>query len=89
MMPRFDLEDAIMQAWQTESDLKLFLEILLDKPENFKEDDIANTVLGLAHIHSLRMEKLWDSFTQTFNIDEHRSNHEKAGMENSSELERP
>jgi hypothetical protein len=70
---RFNLEDAIMQAWQTEQDLKLFLEYYMDASEAMSEDEVANTVLGIEKIHSIRMSKLWQVYKQTFKLDEYRA----------------
>jgi hypothetical protein len=70
-MNRFDLEEAIMQAWQTEQDLKLFLEYYMDASEAMSEDEVANTVLGIEKIHSIRMSKLWQVYKQTFKLDEY------------------
>jgi hypothetical protein len=77
MTNRFDLEEAIMQAWQTEQDLKLFLEYYMDASEAMSEDEVANTVLGIEKIHSIRMSKLWQVYKQTFKLDEYRA--EKCG----------
>lgn len=69
-MNRFDLEEAIMQAWHTEQDLELFLEHYMDGAKEMSEDDVSNAILGLWKIHSMRMCKLWQVFQQTFKLDE-------------------
>jgi hypothetical protein len=68
MTNRFDLEDAIMAAWQTENDLELFLERHIDG-EKMSSDDVDNVILGLAKIHAMRMEKLWSVFKQVHHLD--------------------
>ena len=70
MIDRFDLEQAIMQVWQTAEDLNLFLECHIDG-EEMSSDDVDNIILGLAKIHSLRCEKLWQVYKQTFKVDEY------------------
>ena len=61
---RFDLEQAIHQAWQTEQDLYLIYETTLDGRDKLTEDEIANRLLGLSCLHSDRMNKLWVVFEQ-------------------------
>lgn len=70
-MDRFDLEDTIMAAWQTENDLELFVEQYYDGSKIMSQDDVANVLIGLKEIHSLRMNKLWDTFTKTYKLDNH------------------
>jgi hypothetical protein len=66
MTTRFDLEEAILQAWQTEQDLALLLEHHLDCADPaMSEDDIANAILGIKEIHAMRMCKLWAVFTKS------------------------
>ena len=68
MKDRFNLEDAIMAAWQTENDLELFVEQYYD---GMSQDDVVNVLIGLKNLHSLRMNKLWDTFTKTYKLDNH------------------
>ena len=58
---RFDLEDAIMQAWQTEQDLELVYESLYEELA-IENDVFGNFMLGLKYLHSARMNKVWSAF---------------------------
>ena len=57
---RFDLEDAIMKAWQTSDDLKLLYENI----ENIDEDQTMNVLIGLHQLNEMRFNKLWNTFEQ-------------------------
>lgn len=72
MADRFDLESAITAAWQTENDLELFVEQYYDGSKIMSQDDVANVLIGLKELHSLRMNKLWDTFTRTYKLDDYR-----------------
>lgn len=63
-MNRFDLEDKITAAWQTENDIDLIYRRLCDAPSPMTEDDIANAMLGLRSIFNMRMDELWEVFTK-------------------------
>ena len=58
---RFDLEEAIMAAWQTEKDIELVYESLYEELA-IDNDVFANFMLGLAYLHSARMSKVWSAF---------------------------
>ena len=63
MSANTDLEEAIMQAWQTENDIDAVFQgsdVDLSKPENI--DRLHNQLVGLKELHSFRMNKLWESF---------------------------
>lgn len=72
MTDRFDLESAITAAWQTENDLDLFIEQYYDGSQIMSQDDVANVLIGITELHALRMNKLWDTFTRAYKLDEHR-----------------
>lgn len=57
-----NLEDAIMQAWQTENDIDLLYQQYLDRETPFTENEVSTILLGLKEIHSMRMDKLWGEF---------------------------
>jgi hypothetical protein len=60
---RFDLEQAIMNAWATSEDLDLVYHNTDNLTLNPKDCDILqNQMLGLKYIFELRMEKVWDVF---------------------------
>lgn len=77
MADRFDLESAITAAWQTENDLELFVEQYYDGSKIMSQDDVANVLIGLKELHGLRMNKLWDTFTRSYKLDDYReANHD-------------
>jgi len=55
---RFDLEQAIMEAWQTSSDIKMVYNSL----EGMNEDQVMGAVDGLYLFSNMRFEKLWETF---------------------------
>jgi hypothetical protein len=55
---RFDLEQAIQTAWLTRDDLNMFISAKFDT--GMTEDQEANVLVGLAQIHDIRMQKVWD-----------------------------
>jgi hypothetical protein len=63
MKNRFDLENDIMDAWQTVSDIDL----IYHNTDNLKLspadcDNLQNQLLGLKHITDLRFKKLINTF---------------------------
>jgi hypothetical protein len=60
---RFDLEQAIMNAWATSEDLDLVYHNTDNLHLNSKDCDILqNQMLGLKYLFELRMEKVWSIF---------------------------
>jgi|TARA_B110000503_G_scaffold34937_1_gene57097 hypothetical protein len=60
---RFDLEQAIMNAWSTCDDIDLIYHNTDKLDLNAKDcDDLQNQLLGLRSIAELRFEKVWDIF---------------------------
>ena len=57
---RFDLEQAIMEAWQVVSDLKLLTERL----EYMNEDQVFSAMHGLQIFADMRCESLWNTYEQ-------------------------
>jgi hypothetical protein len=62
---RFDLEAAIMSAWNTSEDIDL----IYHNTDNLKLDaeycdTLQNQLLGLKYINDLRMSKVWDVFEE-------------------------
>lgn len=57
---RFDLEQAIMEAWQVVNDLKL----LTNRLEYMNEDQVFSAVHGLQIFADMRCESLWNTFEQ-------------------------
>ena len=59
---QFDLEQQIMQAWNTKEDLELFLERYMDDPKPMSEDEVHNVVYGIVCMHELRCQKAFKTF---------------------------
>lgn len=60
---RFDLEQAIMNAWATSEDLDLVYHNTDNLNLSNKDcDTLQNQMLGLKYLFELRMEKVWDVF---------------------------
>ena len=60
---RFDLEQAIMNAWATSEDLDLVYHNTDNLNLTSKDaDTIQNQMLGLKYLFELRMEKVWSIF---------------------------
>lgn len=67
---RIHLEDAIMDVWQTEKDLKGFIELLVDHPDvRLDEQEVWNYVDSIRKVHDMRMHVLMDTFAQAFHLD--------------------
>jgi|TARA_B110000858_G_scaffold29865_1_gene32316 hypothetical protein len=62
---RFDLEQAIMVAWNTCEDIDLIYHNTDNLNLNAKDcDNLQNQLLGLKHITELRFEKMWHIFEE-------------------------
>ena len=59
---QFDLEQQIMQMWNTKEDLELFLEGYMDNPTPMSEDEVHNIVYGIVCVHDLRCQKAFKTF---------------------------
>ena len=74
MKTRFDLEQDILNVTGMTQDLDTLLWRIMDSPEGpLTEDDLANIIIGLRYTLQLRCDKLWDTFTQVFELDQYRS----------------
>lgn len=70
MKDRFDLETAINDVLYTEKDIDALLWRIMDSPDGpLTDDDLANYLLGLKTILSLRGEILWDTYCQFLELD--------------------
>ena len=57
---RFDLEEAIMNAWRTSDDIKAFY----NSSEYMDEDQVMNALMGLEIFAEMRFNELWNTFEQ-------------------------
>ena len=60
---RFDLEEAIMNAWRTTDDIKAFYK----SSEYMDEDQTMNALLGLEIFAEMRFNELWNTFEKCIN----------------------
>lgn len=58
MSNQFDLEQDIMTAWTTADDINL----LLHSYDRLSEDQRMNTLIGIHQMHTMRMNKLFETF---------------------------
>ena len=58
MSTQFDLEEHIMSAWSTEDDIRL----LTNRYDSLNEDQRLNALIGIQQMHSLRMNRLFETF---------------------------
>lgn len=68
-LDRFALEEAIMQARQTEEDIRLLSEAFYDGDTIYTPDKQMNALMGLAEIAEARNDKLWVVFCKLFGLD--------------------
>ena len=59
MYNRFDLEDSIMKAWNTEEEITLLLE---DCVKDMPREKYEETILGISRLHGARMQKVMEVF---------------------------
>ena len=60
MSDRFDLEQNILDCWKITDDIDLLFRNVME--EELDKDKIANALLGLQTIYSMRFEQLWQTF---------------------------
>jgi hypothetical protein len=61
-MKIFGLEQEIMNAWRVVDDIDLLYENVIET--DMSTDDIANVLLGLKGVYSMRFQKLFDAFEE-------------------------
>lgn len=71
MNDKYDLEQAIMLAWQTSEDLDLLYKHHGDHPVPMTEDEVGNALWGIKILHDMRMEKLMDTYCRKFELNQY------------------
>ena len=62
---RFDFEQLILECWRVTDDIQTVNEYLLDAPlEENRQDKIANMLLGIEALYSVKFDKLFRQFEQ-------------------------
>lgn len=72
-----DMEDAIMQVWQTSDDLNLFFRYHGDAERPMTEDEVANTLLGLKMLHDMRCWNAMDVHCRVHELNQYCTDPEK------------
>lgn len=68
-MDRFDLENKIMELHSMVDCLHDIVHGVLE--EQLATDEIATAIEGVAVVHRLKINQLFDTFQQVFNLDEY------------------
>lgn len=61
-MNRFDLEEAITEAFTANEELETLLYRIGDSPVTPSEDELMNILIGIIALNKIRYEKLWNTF---------------------------
>ena len=89
---RFNLEEEIMNVWQTRDDLDAVTERIIDDPAGpMTEDQTANVLIGLSELFETRCKKLWKVFEtmvkeKSFNENNNGTKENKTYKENTQTL---
>jgi hypothetical protein len=75
-----DLEQAIMQCWQTSDDLDLFFRYHGDAPNPMTEDEVANTLIGLKLLNDMRVWNAQDTHCKVFELNQYCTDPEKLAV---------
>lgn len=67
MTDRFDVEQGILSCWHVTDDIDLLYKQVMEGDPT--TDDIANTLLGIKHIYSMRFNNLFNDFEQSIGND--------------------
>ena len=78
----FDLENAIMQCWQTSDDLELFFRYHGDAEKPMTEDEVANTILGIQLLNKMRIWHAQDMHCRVFELNQYCTDPEKLAVRN-------
>lgn len=71
MKNRFDLEEHIMDIWNTVADIKLATETIYDDEEAYDKDKIFHLYYGIAEILEAKLLRLENTFNQVFELNEY------------------
>ena len=81
-MDRFDLESRITELYSLVDSLNDISYGIVEG--DLPRDETANAVDGLAVVTKLKIEKLFDTFTQVFFLDKYRKNYDECCEEQES-----
>lgn len=84
-MDRFDLENRITELYSIVDSMNDISYGILEN--DLSRDDTCNAIDGLAVVTKLKIEKLFDTFTQVFFLDQYRKNFDECCDEQESVVE--
>lgn len=71
MKNRCDLEQDLTTFSMIIEELEMLHEQLLENPRPMSQDEMSNYIFALQHMCQLRYQRVWDTFCQTFKLDEY------------------
>jgi len=77
-----DLEQAIMQCWQTSDDLELFFRYHGDATTPMTEDEVANALLGIKLLNDMRIWNAQEMHCKVFELNQYCTDPEKLAARN-------
>ena len=83
-MDRFDLETAITNLYTIVDDLN---DISYNIEQNLIEEELSHSIDSVAIVLKLKVNKLFDIFTQVFELDKYSPRYHECGCEQTSEIE--
>ena len=86
MKDRFDLEEAIQHVWSTVEDIRTVNEMMYDSDMKWDDDSRWNAMEGLASVLECKCNKLWDTYTQVYNLNKWTELHEVLAKLNPKEF---
>lgn len=66
-----DIDQAILHVWGVTEDIDILLAKYLDAPEHMTEDEMANALIGIKEVISMRCWHLHDIYKKYFQLDEY------------------
>jgi len=81
MKDRFDLEQEITNFSIIIEELAMLNEQVLERETPMTQDEISNYLMALEYMCRLRFERLWDTFLQTYKLDNYKVFEDWKGQE--------
>jgi hypothetical protein len=82
---RFDLEAAIVRAFNTAEDIELMAGMFYDSSLVYDDDRRMNAMMGLSELATARNEKVWEIFCKLFELDDY-STYSQEGEQDDEDL---
>jgi hypothetical protein len=81
MKDRFDLEQEITNFSLIIEELAMLNEQVIERATPMTQDEISNYLMALEYMCRLRFERLWDTFLQTYKLDNYKVFEDWKGQE--------